>query len=225
MPRWTSNLGLGVINGVVVSLACAFCLAYRAPAHFRLLNLAALPFALRMGIELLLLDLVTYFLHRAYHRVPLLWRLHMVHHTDEDLDVSSASRFHPGEVVLSSVAKVAVVIMLGISALALVVFEAVMLACAQFQHSNIRVAPLVERWMWRTMVPPEMHRIHHTPPVADTDSNYGTVLTIWDLMFGTLRTRRRDSTEPFGIGSAGKRPSSLIGLVLLPFRRAPHVQS
>jgi sterol desaturase/sphingolipid hydroxylase (fatty acid hydroxylase superfamily) len=215
--RWVRNLGLGLISGVIVSLACAFCLAYQTPGS-GLLRLHLLPFGVRLAVELALLDLVTYLLHRAYHRVPILWRLHMVHHSDEDLDVSSASRFHPGEVVFSAVLKIGFVLALGISAIGLVVFETVMLVCAQLQHSNIRIHPRVERWMWRSVVPPEMHRLHHSPAVRDTDSNYGTVLTLWDRMFGTLNDRPRDAAEPFGI-AAGSREWGLFRLLSLPFRR------
>ncbi len=220
--RWVGNLGLGLVNGTVVSLACAFCLAYQAP-HLALLNLSAVPFGFRIAIELVLLDAATYFLHRAYHRVPVLWRLHMVHHSDEDLDVSSASRFHPGEVVLSAVLKVGIVLTLGISALGLIVFETIMLACAQFQHSNVRVSAWAERWMWRTIVPPEMHRLHHSPQVRDTDSNYGTILTLWDRVLGTLNARSRESSEPFGIAELPKPQMGFIRLVLLPFKKAHRV--
>lgn len=223
--RWVTNLGLGVANGLIVSLACASCYALSARAgfasRFQLLPALGLDGWTRIALEVVLLDLVTYLLHRAYHVVPVLWRLHVVHHSDLDLDVSSASRFHTGEVLVSSILKVGVVVLLGISPLGLVVFETVMLVCAQFQHANIRIPAEVENGLWRTLVPPAMHRIHHTPTVSDTNSNYGTVLTVWDWLFGTLRRRPPDATISFGVESLrDPRALGITRLLALPFRLA-----
>jgi sterol desaturase/sphingolipid hydroxylase (fatty acid hydroxylase superfamily) len=174
----------------------------------------------RIPIDVLLLDLLVYLLHRAYHVVPFLWRLHLVHHTDLDLDVSSASRFHAGEVLVSSLVKLAAVAFLGISPAGLVTFEALMLFCAQLQHANIRVPRRVEDVLWGTFVPPAMHRIHHTPTAADTNSNFGTILTLWDRLLGTLR--RRPATAPPAFGVSEERDEKDLGrlfvLLLLPFR-------
>ncbi len=176
---------------------------------------------IRIPAEILVLDLFTYFLHRAYQVVPLLWRLHLVHHSDLDLDVSSASRFHTGEVFLSSVLKLGFVVLVGISPNGLVAFEIVALACAQFQHANVQVPAGIERALWRTLVPPAMHRIHHTPPLPDTNSNFGTILTAWDAIFGTLNRRAPLAAPVFGYLSCVSRKGwGLLSLAALPFRRA-----
>ena len=220
--RWLINLGFGAVNGIIVSIACASCYALSAQNEFAanlgLLRGLELSVWIRIPLEIVLLDLVTYLLHRAYHVVPLLWRLHVVHHSDLDLDVSSASRFHTGEVLVSSVVKIGFVIVVGISPWGLVVFEAVMLACAQFQHANIRLPGRLESGLWWTFVPPAMHRIHHTPRREDTNSNYGTVLTVWDRLLGTLRRHPPDPGASFGVESL--RDSQLLGvarLLKLPF--------
>lgn len=219
--RWLVNLGFGAVNGIIVSLGCAACYALSAQSDFvaRLGLLRGLDLSVwaRIPLEIVLLDLVTYLLHRAYHEVPVLWRLHVVHHSDLDLDVSSASRFHTGEVLVSSILKVGVVVVVGISPQGLVVFEALMLACAQFQHANIRIPGRLESGLWWTLVPPAMHRIHHTPTREDTNSNYGTILTVWDWLLGTLRRRPPDPNPSFGVESL-RDPQALgfARLVALP---------
>ena len=172
-------------------------------------------------MAVVLLDLVTYALHRAFHRTSFLWRFHRVHHTDLDLDVSSASRFHTGEVLFSSTVKLGLVVILGIAPLGLVVFEVAMLACAQFQHANIEIPAALERILWRTLVPPAMHRLHHTPARADTDSNFGTILTLWDSLFGTFNRRKTDPVASFGVPEL-REPAKLglVSLAILPFRRS-----
>lgn len=222
--RWVANLGLGLINGAVVSLLCLACFELTArgiiPASFAPFRRFPASLWVLIPAEILVLDLFTYFLHRAYHVVPLLWRLHLVHHSDLDLDVSSASRFHSGEVVLSSVLKLGFVVLIGISPAGLVVFEVVMLACAQFQHANVRVPVRIESALWRTLVPPAMHRIHHTPPLRDTNSNFGTILTAWDALFGTLNRREPLAVAVFGIPELRQSERlGILSLAVLPFRR------
>jgi sterol desaturase/sphingolipid hydroxylase (fatty acid hydroxylase superfamily) len=220
--RWLVNLGFGAVNGIIVSLACASCYALSAQSEFaaelgflRGLNLNAWA---RIPLEIVLLDIVTYLLHRAYHEVPLFWRLHVVHHSDLDLDVSSASRFHTGEVLVSSILKIGVVVVVGISPQGLVIFEAVMLACAQFQHANIRLPERLESGLWLALVPPAMHRIHHTPTREDTNSNYGTILTVWDRLFGTLRRRLPNPIPSFGVETLrDSRSLGITRLLVLPF--------
>lgn len=222
--RWVSNLGLGLVNGLVVSGLCAACFLLaaqgRLPAALAPLPRLSSHVWVQIVVAVVLLDFLTYALHRAYHRVPFLWRFHAVHHTDLDLDVSSASRFHTGEVVFSSVVKLGAVTVLGIPPVGLVVFEVTMLACAQFQHANIRVPARLEAILWGTLVPPAMHRIHHAPNRPDTDSNYGTIFTLWDLLFRSFNRRAPDAAPAFGL--AGMRDPDRLGpgvLAVLPFRR------
>jgi sterol desaturase/sphingolipid hydroxylase (fatty acid hydroxylase superfamily) len=221
--RWLVNLGLALLNGLIVTSLCAACyviaLRRMAPWRVGLFELTAAPSWLRLPAEIGALDLLTYWLHRGYHRVPLLWRFHRVHHTDLDLDVSSASRFHLGEVLASSVAKLAFVALLGISYQGLVAFEIVLLLAAQFQHANIGVHPRLEPMLWWTFVPPAMHRVHHSPQPDETDSNFGTLLVAWDRLFATLRTHTAFS-PPFGLWDwRDARRLGLGKILALPFFR------
>jgi sterol desaturase/sphingolipid hydroxylase (fatty acid hydroxylase superfamily) len=222
--RWVTNLSLGLVNGFLVSLLCAWCFVLtaqgRLPAGFALLPRLTSTLWVQIAVAVVLLDLLTYGLHRAYHRVPFLWRFHEVHHTDLDLDVSSASRFHTGEVLFSSIAKLGAVTVLGIPPLGLVVFEVVMLACSQLQHANIRLPARLEQVLWRTFVPPAMHRLHHVPNRRDADSNFGTILTLWDFGLGTFNRRAADDQPSFGIPRMrDPKALSLGSLATLPFRR------
>lgn len=208
-----------------MSLLCTTCyvLAARhaAPWRFGVFEQLALPRPARWAVEILVLDFLAYLLHRLYHRNRFFWRFHSVHHTDLDLDVTSASRFHLGEVAASGVAKLVTVQPLGISPSGLVAFEIVMLLAAQFQHANIALPAACERVLWWTLVPPAMHRVHHRPPLVETSSNYGTLITLWDRLLGTLRTA---STEPSRFGLPEFRQATRLGplaLLGLPFRRRP----
>ncbi len=222
LRRWTANLALAAVNGIVVSVLCAACyalaVARAAPWRFGPFELLHLQVWVRLPLEVALLDLAVYGLHRTYHRVPWLWRFHQVHHSDLDLDVTSASRFHLGEVLVSATGKLVLVLAMGISPLGLVTFETVMLLAAQFQHANIRLRPGLERLLWWTFVPPAMHRVHHHPVRQETDSNFGTLLACWDRLFGTLRRARDDAA--FGRPEvAAERALGLTGLLAMPFRR------
>jgi sterol desaturase/sphingolipid hydroxylase (fatty acid hydroxylase superfamily) len=224
--RWVANIGLGLVNGILVSALCVFCLSLAGAGRLPW-ALAPLPRLvpsawMQVVAAIVILDLVTYALHRAFHRVPFLWRFHEVHHTDLDLDVSSASRFHTGEVIFSSAVKLGVVAVLGIPPAGLVAFEIALLAAAQFEHANVRISPRLETILWRTIVPPAMHRIHHAPNRGDADSNYGTILTLWDRLFRSFNRRTPDPAPAFGI-PAMRNPDALGAgtLALLPFRRPP----
>jgi len=223
LRRWSANLGLAAINGLVVAALCAACYAIAAvhalPWRIGPLQLFGPPLWVRLPVEIALLDLLVYGLHRAYHHAPWLWRFHQVHHSDLDLDVTSASRFHLGEVLISAGGKFGAVMMLGISPIGLVVSETVMLLAAQFQHSNIRVMPRIERLLWWTFVPPAMHRVHHHPNRADIDSNFGTLLVCWDRLFDTLR-RRDPDVASFGLPEIEPARALRFGALLaMPFRR------
>ena len=220
--RWAINLSLAALNGAIVSTLCAACYAIAArrlvPWRLGAFELPGWSPWARFPAEVAFLDLLTYWLHRCYHRVPALWRFHQVHHTDLDLDVSSASRFHLGEVVVSSCAKLAAVVLLGISYPGLIAFEILLLLAAQFQHANIRVGPRLERALWWTFVPPAMHRVHHHPERLDTDSNYGTLVVTWDRLFATFR--RQQPGPPFGLTEwRDEKRLALSWLLLMPFRR------
>jgi sterol desaturase/sphingolipid hydroxylase (fatty acid hydroxylase superfamily) len=189
--RWIANWSMTVINTVMSIGLCAVCLFLTTrelwPWSFGMFDSLQSHPHLRIVGEILFLDAMIYWQHRVFHAVPLLWRFHRVHHTDLDLDVSTASRFHFGEIFISAMFKMCVALLMGISITGLAVFEAIIVAASHFQHSNIAVPKFLERVLWFIVVPPAMHRIHHCPRRRHCDSNYGTLLTLWDWLFGTLR--------------------------------------
>jgi sterol desaturase/sphingolipid hydroxylase (fatty acid hydroxylase superfamily) len=227
--RFFTNLVLALLNGAIATVLCATCYAIElsrsAPWRLGVFEQLAVPLWVRLPGEVVALDLLAYWLHRAYHGVPFFWRLHRVHHTDLDLDVSSASRFHFGEVLTSAVAKLGVVVLAGISYPGLISFEVALLLAAQFQHANIRLSPCVEGLFWWTCVPPAMHRVHHSPERRETDSNFGTLLVAWDRLFATLQTHAAEA-PPFGLWEwRSARWLSLRHLLWLPFARQTAVAS
>ncbi len=168
-------------------------------------------------IDLVVLDLWTYWLHRAYHRVPLMWRLHEVHHRDEFLDTTSAVRFHLGEVVLSALLRLIPVTLLATPLTTVIVFETVLLASALFHHSNIKLPRALERALSYFIVTPSIHWVHHHAIRADTDSNYSSILSVWDRLFASRSATVR--TSDMKIGAEGVEDLSFIGLLLAPMVR------
>ncbi len=170
-------------------------------------------------IDIILLDLWTYWLHRAYHRVPVMWRLHEVHHRDEFLDTTSAVRFHLGEVVLSAVLRLIPITVLATPLTTVIIFEAVILASALFHHSNVKLPRGIERWLSYVVVTPSIHWVHHHAVRADTNANYAAFLSVWDRVFGSRsKTRRMPDMK---IGAEGIEDLSFSGLLLAPMMRKP----
>lgn len=167
-------------------------------------------------IDLIILDCWTYWLHRAYHRIPFLWRFHEVHHRDEFLDTTSAVRFHIGEVVISSFLRLAIIAVLALPLATVLIFEALLLSAALFHHSNVRLPARLENALSRIIVTPSVHWVHHHAIRRDTDSNYATVLSIWDPLFRSRSDTKR--TPDMKIGAEGVEDISFFGLLLLPFR-------
>lgn len=165
--------------------------------------------------DVILLDCWVYWMHRAYHRVPLMWRLHAPHHLDEHLDSSSALRFHAGEVLLSALARMTPIIVLSIPFAHVVVFETMLLATAIFHHSNMRLPPGLERALSRVFVTPSIHWVHHHAIRTDTDSNYAGVFSLWDPLFGTRSETLR--TREMKIGVEGLEDRPLWRLLISPF--------
>ena len=180
-----------------------------------------LPEALAMVLGLLLLDLAIWAQHRLFHAIPWLWRLHRMHHADLDFDVTTGIRFHPLEILLSMLIKVAVVISLGLSPLAVLVFEIMLNSTALFNHGNLRLPKRLDRYLRWFVVTPDMHRVHHSWYREETDSNFGFNLPWWDRLFGTYRTQPRDGHVGMVIGLPQFRESRdlhLDQLLLQPFR-------
>jgi sterol desaturase/sphingolipid hydroxylase (fatty acid hydroxylase superfamily) len=223
--RWPGNIGIVVLNTLLLRLA--FPLTAVAWAEFvaargiGVLNLVPLPAVVALPLAVLLLDLAIWAQHVVFHRVPLLWRLHRMHHADIDLDVTSGARFHPIEILLSMIVKFAVIALLGAPAAAVLVFEVLLNACAMFNHANVRIAGPVDALLRRLIVTPDMHRVHHSVVPAETDSNFGFCLSCWDRIFATYRAEPAAGQLGMTIGLETFRApdeARLDRLITQPFR-------
>lgn len=175
------------------------------------------------ALDILLLDLWIYAWHRANHEIQFLWRFHQVHHLDELLDTTSAFRFHFGEVMLSAIVRMVPIILLGIPLATVILFEALLLICAIFQHSDAKMPDFVERWLAKLIVTPGIHWIHHHAKRDDTDSNYGLLFSFWDRLFRSKSPNQRFLGMPLGVERM--RDRSFLGLVKAPFGRQPRAPS
>ncbi|CAN5161455.1 sterol desaturase family protein [soil metagenome] len=204
LARWRVNLGMIAVSTLVTRLILPVSMvvaAAWAQAHqFGLFNTVAVPTAIGFVLSLIVLDFAIYWQHRAFHAVPLLWRAHRVHHTDLGFDVSLGLRFHPLEILPSAFYKICVVVALGASPLAAGAYELVLLAMSLFTHADVA---LPRRWdaalRW-LIVTPDWHRVHHSIDRAETDSNYGNWLSVWDRVFGTYIAQPRDGHAGMRIG-------------------------
>ncbi|MCQ8106027.1 sterol desaturase family protein [Methylomonas sp. SURF-2] len=223
--RWPVNLGLAAANVLLMRLsigAAAWLAANWAVEHrFGLFNSLSPPVWLNMLLSLLLLDLAIYAQHVAAHRWQWFWRLHQVHHSDIDFDTTTALRFHPLEILLSMLYKVALVLALGASPMAVIVFEIILNGCALFNHGNVGLPPRAEAVLRYILITPDLHRIHHSCLPAETDTNYGFSLSCWDRLFKTYCPRARQAQTEMSIGLNGFRRTDELGflqLLLMPFR-------
>ena len=214
-PRVLRNLGLWLAN-VGLSPLVVLPLSFWAAGHHLGWRPEWWSGALGLALDLVLLDFLIYWWHRANHAVPFLWRFHEIHHLDHFLDTTSAVRFHFGEVLLSALARAVVIVLLDIPFTSVVVFEVVVLASALFHHSNVRLPSGLERALSRVIITPSIHWVHHHAVRADTDSNYGTLFSFWDPLFGSRSGTRR--TPDMAIGVERTRERSLLDLVIRPFR-------
>jgi len=226
--RWLHNLALVVLNSLILRLlfplaAVGFALL-AAERGWGLLNAFAVSFWWAFALSVIALDFAVYLQHVMFHAVPLLWRLHRVHHADADIDVTTGARFHPFEILLSMLIKFGVIAVLGAPAAAVLVFEVVLNATAMFNHANLRLPEAVDRWLRWMLVTPEMHRIHHSMEAVEANSNFGFNLPWWDRLCGTYRDRARLPQERMAIGVTGLTGSDaavkLTGLLALPFAGA-----
>jgi sterol desaturase/sphingolipid hydroxylase (fatty acid hydroxylase superfamily) len=202
--RWPNNLGVVVLDTLLVRIlfpTTAVGLALVAQARgFGLFNVVALPSWIGVVASVVILDLAIYLQHVLFHAVPALWRLHRMHHADLDIDVTTGVRFHPIEIVLSMLIKFAVMAAIGAPALAVLVFEVLLNATSMFNHSNVRMAPAIDRIVRRLVVTPDMHRVHHSIIRAETDSNFGFNFPWWDRLFGTYRPQPAEGHLGMTIG-------------------------
>lgn len=202
--RWPSNLAIAALNTVLLRAVLpttAVGLALMgADKGWGLLNQGEWHPGMKIVLSLLALDLVVYLQHVMFHAVPALWRLHRVHHADLDLDVTSGSRFHPGEIFLSMGIKFTAIVALGTPAPAVLIFEVLLNATALFNHSNVRLPVGVDRVLRRLVVTPDMHRVHHSLLPPETNSNFGFNLPWWDRLFGTYADQPAHGHEGMTLG-------------------------
>lgn len=223
--RWTNNLGVVILDTLIVRLTfpvLAVGVAIVAERQgFGLFNVTAIPVVLSFLLSLLLLDLAIYLQHVMFHAVPALWRLHRMHHADLEIDVTTGLRFHPVEIVLSMALKLAVVASLGPPAAAVLVFEILLNATSMFNHSNLRLPAWLDGWLRLVVVTPDMHRVHHSWDVDETNSNFGFNLPWWDRLLGTYRPQPRAGHEGMTIGIdqfRTRRDLWLDRMLVQPFR-------
>lgn len=231
VQRWGVNVGLSVLNTALLRLSffivpalTVLAAAYAEGRGWGLMPALGLPMWLAAVVGFLALDLAVYAQHAAFHFVAPLWRLHRVHHVDGDIDVSTGVRFHPGEMVLSQVWKIAVVLALGVPAVAVLVFEIVLSAGALFTHANIRLPRAVDSVLRLVVVTPDMHRVHHSATMGECNSNFGFNVSIWDRVFGTYREQPAAGHTAMTIGLPSYRDAAatrLIWLLGFPFVRGP----
>jgi len=214
-----SALAIGVAAALVQPTATAM-LQYVLDRRFGLIYLVDLPAPVQLVIGFALMDLMFYYWHLANHKIPLLWRFHNVHHIDPDLDVSTAFRFHFGEVALSAGFRVVQITLIGVSPLTFAIYEMVFQANTLFQHSNVRLPVWVERLLNKILVTPRMHGIHHSEVWRENNSNFSVVFPWWDGLHRTLRLNVPQSRIVIGIpGYATTADSRLGNALLLPFVR------
>ena len=229
-PRWRANLGLVVVDSVLLRLlnaasAVGAAVAVEARGWGLFNGLPGLPHWGEVLAAVVILDFAIYLQHVLLHAVPLLWRFHRVHHSDRDFDVTTGVRFHPVEVLLSVLYKMAVVAVLGLPPVAVLAFEVILNATSLFNHGNLFLPAGLDRVLRRFLVTPDMHRVHHSPLRLETDSNFGFNLPWWDRLFGTYRSQPATSHDAMTIGLDDVRQPDrwpLFGLLAMPFWRSSY---
>lgn len=202
--RWPHNIALlavdiAVVRVLVPGVAIAVAMAGEHNG-WGLFNIFQPPTWIGIPLAVAFLDLVIYFQHVAFHAVPTLWRLHRVHHTDLDFDVTTGTRFHPVEILISTGIKCAAVAAIGAPVVAVLAFELLLNASSMFNHGNVRIAPGIERWLRWLVVTPDMHRVHHSIVFNETSSNFSFNLPWWDRLLGTYRAQPASGHEGMTIG-------------------------
>lgn len=223
--RWANNLGLIILNSIVLRLifptAAVGMAAFVAEQGWGMLNYYSLPLPVSVILAVVAMDLAIYLQHIMFHAVPVLWRLHRVHHADLDYDLTTGARFHPIEILLSLLIKFAAIVVLGAPVVAVVLFEIILNAVAMFNHGNVRLHLGFDQLLRLVLVTPDMHRVHHSIEDNEANSNFGFNLSIWDRLFGTYIAQPREGHENMAIGIHRYRDSNQVdklpGMLALPF--------
>lgn len=224
--RWFTNLSILILSSLMLRMifpAAATGVALFANAHgYGLLPMLGLPPLVNGILAFVILDFAIWLEHLIFHKIPLFWRIHRVHHADTGLDLTTALRFHPLEILLSVLWKSAFILAIGAPAVSVLIFEIVLNGAAMFNHANLKLPARADRLLRRLIVTPDMHVIHHSAEPDETDSNYGFNLSLWDRIFSTYRERSKQPPEAMRIGLSQYRnpsPARLFWSLLLPFRK------
>ena len=226
--RWLTNWAFTIANMLMLRLLAialpflAVGAAVDAEAEgWGLFNTIALPVWVEVAAAILILDFAIWLQHLITHKVPVLWRLHRVHHADVDMDVTTAIRFHPIEIGLSMLLKIGLVYLLGPAAIAVILFEIILNGTAMFNHANVRLPLWLDGVVRQVLVTPDMHRVHHSVHRHEHDSNYGFALSIWDRLFGTYISQPNAGHDAMTVGLDWQddRPSRIGWSMSLPFTR------
>ncbi|HHJ38902.1 MAG: fatty acid hydroxylase [Methylothermaceae bacteria B42] len=223
--RWLNNLGLALINNLLVRLlfpmAAVGVAAFAEHQGWGLLRMLSMPPLGQVMIAVVVLDLIIYLQHVMFHALPALWRLHRVHHADVDFDVTTGIRFHPLEILISLGIKATAIVLLGVPVVAVVLFEVLLNATAMFNHGNVSLPAALDRVLRWLIVTPDMHRVHHSIADDEANCNFGFNLPWWDRLLGTYRAQPRRGHERMTIGIHGIRQRRQVlwlpGMLLLPF--------
>lgn len=227
--RWPANLTIVALDNVLLRVVApaglvgvALFASEKSLGLFHALSVN-LPFWLVVVISIVLLDIAIYWQHRLFHRVPVLWRMHRVHHADPDFDVTTGLRFHPAEIVLSFIIKAAAILALGAPALAVIVFEIILNACSLFNHGNVALPKPMEKLVRKVLITQELHRIHHSVEKEETNSNYGFSVSWWDHLFKSFTPEPKAGSDKVDIGLKEYRDAKLTtklwGVLKIPFTR------
>ena len=223
--RWANNLALVFFNSLILRLlfpaAAVGVATFAAAQGWGLLNYYTLPLSASIILSIVAMDLVIYLQHVLVHAIPALWRLHRVHHADLDYDVTTGARFHPLEIALSMLIKIATIVVLGPPVVAVIVFEVILNALAMFNHGNVGLPAPLDRLLRWLIVTPDMHRVHHSIEDDETNSNFGFNLSWWDRLFGTYLAQPRAGHRAMTIGirhfRAAKQVVWISGLLSMRF--------
>jgi len=223
--RWSANFSLSLLSMVLmrftIASAALFAATIASENKWGLLNHIDLGIGMQFILSIVLLDLAIYGQHRASHQWPWLWRLHKVHHTDLDFDVTTAIRFHPIEILLSMCYKVVCILIIGVNPVAVIIFEIILSSCALFNHSNVKLPLAIDKVLRLVLVTPDMHRVHHSVIQTETDSNYGFSMSVWDRLFGSYVAQPKLGHNNMTIGLSQYQhidDVSVSRLLLMPFK-------
>jgi len=224
--RWFTNWAIVVIDSFVLRLVFASAAVGAAlwanTNGYGLFNIVSMPEWLAILISFVVLDFSIWAAHVASHKIPLLWKIHRMHHSDVDMDVTTAIRFHPIEILLSMLLKTIIVIVIGAPAESVLIFEIVLNGAAMFNHSNLKLPLAMDHILRIFIVTPDMHRVHHSIVHDETDSNYGFNLAVWDRLFGTYIAQPKEGHDEMTIGISewqDERPTGLWWTLKVPFTK------